>query len=70
MFGDSNIHYLGQNSSLGSRKIKFITWINQSSEYSLLGSDSKLGSEQNRTSFPGYSDAEYPGTGARFWVEF
>ena len=27
-----------KNSSLGSRKIKFITWVNPSSEYSLLGS--------------------------------
>ena len=35
-----------KNSSLGSRKIEFITWVNQSSEYSLLGSDSTLGSEQ------------------------
>ena len=27
-----------KNSLLGSRKIKFITWVNPSSEYSLLGS--------------------------------
>ena len=27
-------------SLLGSRKIEFITWVNPSSEYSLLGSDS------------------------------
>ena len=28
-----------KNSLLGSRKIKFITWVNPSSEYSLLGSE-------------------------------
>ena len=34
--GDPDVHYLGQ---------KFITWVNRSSEYSLLGLDSKLRSE-------------------------
>ena len=29
-----------KNSLLGSRKIEFITWVNPSGEYSLLGSDS------------------------------
>ena len=28
-----------KNSLLGSRKIEFITWVNPSSEYSLLGSE-------------------------------
>ena len=47
-----------KNSSLGSRKIKFITWVNQSSEYSLLGSDSKLGSEHKILYFPRFQYEE------------
>ena len=40
LFGDSNVHCLGQKFITWVKKIEFITWVNPNSRYSLLGPDS------------------------------